>query len=71
MGDSLPPPPIAKLTNNKNGLTRLQWNAKSLTSMGHGDELKVFLVNSIAIIDIVCVQETWLYSKKKIQKNLV
>ena len=64
MGDSLPPPPIAKPTNNKNGLTILQWNAKGLTSMGHGDELKTFLVNSTAIIDIVCVQETWLYSKK-------
>ena len=37
--------------------------------MGHGDELKAFLVNSTAIIDIVCVQETWLYSKKSSKKS--
>ena len=33
--------------------------------MGHGDELKAFISNSTIIIDIICVQETWLFNTKK------
>ena len=57
MGDPLPPPPIAKSTNNKNGLTILQRNTHGLTSMGHGDELKVLWANATTIIDILCIQK--------------
>ena len=68
MGDSTPVTPAVKPTsiiNNNKGFTILQWNACGLTSMGHGDELKAFINNSTIIIDIICVQETWLFNKKK------
>ena len=40
------------------GLVILQWNAKGLRSMGHGDELKKFVTDLNNKIDIVCIQET-------------
>ena len=33
--------------------------------MGHGDELKTFLTKSKINIDIICIQETWLYNQVK------
>ena len=71
MGDSTPVTTAVKPTNiriNNKGFTILQWNACGLTSMGHGDELKAFISNSTIIIDIICVQETWLFNKKKKKK---
>ena len=69
MGDPPPNATFVKPTNiNKNikkGLSILQWNASGLTSMGHGDKLKTFLTKSKINIDIICIQETWLYNKVK------
>ena len=39
------------------GLVMLQWNAKGLRSMGHGDELKKFVTDLNNKIYIVCIQD--------------
>ena len=43
------------------GMLILQWNAQSITA--HGDELKKFVNKHEP--DVICIQETWLNSKKK------
>ena len=42
------------------GLVILQWNAKGLSTMGHGDELNKFVTDLNNKIDIVCIQEIWI-----------
>ena len=61
--------PTTKSIINNKGLIMLEWNASGLTSMGHGDEIKAFLINSSVTIGIVCIQQTWFLSKKKVKQN--
>ena len=61
MGESVPASPAVKpmvtngSNNNNKGISIVQWNTSSLTSMGDGDKLKASINSSTTVVDIIYV----------------